>query len=307
MEKMRITSEMRENCLSFIEKMAYAKSSDEYDGLYAQFLTLAPESVKVYFNKNWMPIREEWVACFKQTSGNFMNSTNNRLESINGKLKQVIDKYSSLEFFIDNFFVILPVLRNQRNYTGAYQGQKQPVRPFAPNSPESLYTSLLTPYASSFVLKQLEIYANTTYDFTPSTIPGVYTVVTSEGKIEVSSSNCACCFCQSMKLPCRHIFHVRNNLAVSLFDRNLCAERWTTTFSNAQRKSLMTERESDVIELEVGISEFSRNKKWTSQQKYSRALDVCKKIANTIAMSSQEDFEHRVVQNTAKFAQCFVE
>ena len=46
----------------------------------------------------------------------------------------------------------------------------------------------------------------------------------------------------------------------------------------------------------VVISELNHIKKWTSQQKYSRAMDTCRKIANTIAMCSQADFDHRVEQ-----------
>ena len=62
MEKMQVTSEMqvtsvmRENCLKFIEKMSYAKCAAEYDGIYAQFINMAPASVKNYFNTNWHPI-----------------------------------------------------------------------------------------------------------------------------------------------------------------------------------------------------------------------------------------------------------
>ena len=37
MKMMRITSQMKENCLHFIQKMCYAKSSVEYDGKYLQF------------------------------------------------------------------------------------------------------------------------------------------------------------------------------------------------------------------------------------------------------------------------------
>ena len=45
------------------------------------------------------------------SSGNFLNGTNNRVESINAKLKSVVSRYSSLEEFVEKFFLILRVLR----------------------------------------------------------------------------------------------------------------------------------------------------------------------------------------------------
>ena len=58
MDTMKISSQIRENCLHFIQKLCYAKSPAEYDGIYAQFCNIAPESVRKYFDSNWHPIRE---------------------------------------------------------------------------------------------------------------------------------------------------------------------------------------------------------------------------------------------------------
>ena len=42
----------------------------------------------------------------KYSTGNFLNNTNNQLECINQKLKSVVSRYSSLEEFIEKFFLI---------------------------------------------------------------------------------------------------------------------------------------------------------------------------------------------------------
>ena len=99
LEAMKITSQMKENCLELIQKLAYAKNEDEYDGLYTQFHSIPPESVKNYFDENWHPIREEWVAGFKQVSGNFQNATNKRLESINAKGNFDFPKFPGVSFY----------------------------------------------------------------------------------------------------------------------------------------------------------------------------------------------------------------
>jgi len=56
------------------------------------------QDVKDYFNKNWYPIKEEWVLGLKSECGSFL------------KLKQVIYQHSSLEGFMEKFFVILNAL-----------------------------------------------------------------------------------------------------------------------------------------------------------------------------------------------------
>ena len=109
-EKMSINGGEREACLEFIQRMAYAKTEGEYNQLYGDFMSCAPDIVKDYFDKNWHGIKDEWVMGFKFSTGNFLNSTNNRLEAINGKLKQVISRHTTMEIFIDEFFIILPCL-----------------------------------------------------------------------------------------------------------------------------------------------------------------------------------------------------
>ena len=87
---------------------------------------------------------------YKAKCGSFLNSTNN---SINGKLKQVISKNSSLEEFINKFFIILSTLRAERDHKAAVMFQKVKVQNFGKGTPEYQYSQLLTVYASSYVMK----------------------------------------------------------------------------------------------------------------------------------------------------------
>lgn len=65
----------------------------------------------------------------KYKTGNFLNGTNNRLEALNQKLKSVITKYSSLEEFIEKFFLILRVMRSESDTIKLHllHAQKVPV------------------------------------------------------------------------------------------------------------------------------------------------------------------------------------
>lgn len=96
----------------------------------------------------------------KSSCGNFLNFTNNRLECINGKLKQVINHHSSLEEFIDKFFIILTALCTERDNKAAIMFQKIKVNPFCDDSPESQYSKLLTAYTAEYVHRQLKLCDN---------------------------------------------------------------------------------------------------------------------------------------------------
>ena len=144
-----------------------------------------------YFDENWHPIRNEWVLEMKSSNGNFLNFTNNRLESINGKLKQVVNRYSTLEEFVDKFFIILAALHTERDHKVAIMFQKVKVTPFADNSPKSQYSKLLTAYATEFVLKQLKMAGKTGKIIEEN---NYFTMETSEGLKVVPLSSCECIF-----------------------------------------------------------------------------------------------------------------
>jgi len=69
------------------------------------------------------------------------------------------------------------------------------------NSDEEQYIKLLTPYAFEFLHKQLELKQKV-----KMTDSGVFS---SEGVLLVTEDNCQCKFWSTMRLPCQHIFAVR--------------------------------------------------------------------------------------------------
>ena len=151
-EKLGITAGERVFSLEIFQKMAYASSDNEYHSLCNELKENGPKQVKEYFQDNWAPIKDEWVLHYKAMCGSFLNSTNNRLESLNGKLKQVINRHSSLEEFINKFFVIHSTLRSERDHKAALMFQKVKVQNHGVGTPEYQYSQLLTAYASTFLL-----------------------------------------------------------------------------------------------------------------------------------------------------------
>ena len=218
-DKMGISSGQRNVCLELLQKICYAHSEADYNDLYSQFQICAPKEVVSYYDENWHPIRSEWVLGMKSSCGNFLNFTNNRLECINGKLKQVINRHSSLEEFVDKFFIILTALRTERDHKAAIMFQKVKVNPFCDDSPESKYSKLLTTYAADYVHKQLKL-VDKVHEIKEEN--GQYTVETSEGVKVITLSSCGCVFNTSMLLPCRHMFALRYKLQEPLFAAELC-------------------------------------------------------------------------------------
>ena len=117
-EKMVISVGQRTHALEMFQKMAYLKSIEDYDGYCTDLKSSSPRSVVSYYDSNWHPIREQWVMCMKNSSGNFLNNTNNnRLESINQKKKSVLTKHGSLAKEFTKYFIsLLKTLRNEHDH-----------------------------------------------------------------------------------------------------------------------------------------------------------------------------------------------
>ncbi|XP_065886150.1 zinc finger SWIM domain-containing protein 3-like isoform X3 [Dysidea avara] len=287
-DKLGISSGARTVSLELIQKMAYAKSEAEYNSLYVQFQRDAPKQVLEYFDECWHPIKDEWVMGIAACSGTFLNTTNNRLESINGKLKQVISRNSSLEEFISHFFVILTALRTERDHKAAVMFQKTKVQPFSQGSPESEYTKLLTLYASTLVLKQLEL-AKKVKEIKEDN--GRYIVQTSEGERTVSLEKCACGFYSSICLPCRHIFALRIKLGKPLYDPTVCEQRWTTAYYKSTQRIFSTSQETASLSV---VKSCNKRRVLSQHEKYRKAVVISSELASVASVAFHIHFKRRL-------------
>ncbi len=251
MEKMGITAGQRNLYLDLLQQMAYSVSEEKYMEVYARFKDAAVTPVIQYFDSQWHSIRSQWVFGLKQCAGNFFNGTNNRLECINSKLKSVIDRYSSLEEFVNKFFLILHVMRVERDHKAVLSSQKVPIT-FHSTDPVSIqYMKHLTPYAYKYISQQLANRTkvklkstNLSIDFSDEN--QVFEVQTSSGlTITVSTNSCQCLSWISMKLPCSHILAVRENVGLQLFDEDLCDRRWHLSFYKSCQRALQTDHIDD--------------------------------------------------------------
>lgn len=213
MPKLGVSKGEQETALDILQQMVYAKSEDDYSELFALLQKTAAPGVVDYFTTNWHAIHAEWImGLLKWSCGNFFNPTNNRTECLNSKLKQLVERFSSLELFVERFFAIINTQHNEKAHKAAVMLQKNPV---VPNGDEAakMYTSLLTPYAFRYVHQELcaSVAAK-------DKISGAI----ADGKISATSADCSCASWKALLLPCQHIFVVREASNMPKYDKGLC-------------------------------------------------------------------------------------
>ena len=177
------------------------------------------KSVLDYFDANWHSIHNQWVNGLKNDKLIIQNHTNNHLEYINQKLKSVITKYSNLNQFCSQL-IKLNSLRVERDHRALNLFQKVPSIPFSEDSIQYQYMQLLTPYAFTFVLKQINCSSKVKLVINGDT----YKAETSAGSIVFAEETCTCSFWKTMQLPCRHLLFVveLKQIAIYLNIRSLC-------------------------------------------------------------------------------------
>ena len=285
---MGITAGQRTVCLEMAQKFAYASSAAKYTELYEEFQCDAPKEVIAYFNKNWHPIKDEWVLGMKSDCGSFLNFTNNWLENLNGKLKQVIDHHSSLEDFMDKFFITFNALRREHDHKVANMFQKKvKVSCFNDDSPESHYSKFHSSYVAQFVHKQLNL-AHKVSAITADADDDCYLVDTTEGQKKLTTSACECIFNKSMRLPCRHIFALRHKLDQPLFDVTLCDKRWSATYYQSTHR-MFSEHSADVRV--ITITSAKHRKALSQHQKFCESSLITTELASLASMASNIHYE----------------
>lgn len=240
-EKLSLRSGERDYALELMEKLVYSKSPEEYERNYQVLEGSGLDRVIEYYNKNWLPIKEQWVQCFKGANFTLGESTNNRLESINAKIKSVCTRYATLSTFFTQFFALLCCLRNERDHITLLSLVKKVI--ISENSPLKSYAEILTLYA----FKHIEQQSSITYNSEKFSVieDSKFVISSSEGELSVSESYCQCKFWKSMNLPCRHILSLRKILGLDLFALSLVAERWTKAYVQQAYSLKSTSLDSD--------------------------------------------------------------
>ena len=141
------------------------------------------------------------MQCYRASGFTFGKRTTNRLECRNSKVKSVHSRYTDLSTFFNQFFVLLSCLRNERDHTSLMALIKKHASNLALGPSQEQYAKLVTPYALSFIEKQLSFCDRVKFSehFTTGCAKE-----SSECSLSMSSQECHCTFWKSTKLPCQH-------------------------------------------------------------------------------------------------------
>ena len=288
LDKLGLRPGIRDTVLEILGKMANAKSPHMFNEQYEALKNLGVRAVIDFFEKNWLPIKEEWATCYKNSKFTLGELTNNRLESMNGKIKSVCSKFASLDTFFSEFFDVLRVLRSERNHSHIMQRIKTPaMRQHEVTSEDMKYATYVTPYAYSLILKQLLL-----RDSVKMPEEDGHPCDSSEGPINVTASSCQCSFWTTRKLPCRHMFAYRKTKNIASFDTDLVAERWSARYYEI---SCGLKCFGNVGSVGATIARVpSVPSVPSSHQKYSTALSVAKDLACLASEVGMPCFKERL-------------
>lgn len=132
-----------------------SQTDEVYQETYKSLQNTGCAKVLQYFNKNWHPIRNEWVEGLKHQATTFGNYTNNRVEAINHEIMQVVKQYAPLQEMFSDLLIVLNSLHLEPDQRAMEALLKAPVVRNL-TSYEEEYCNILTPYAFAIVSKELK-------------------------------------------------------------------------------------------------------------------------------------------------------
>lgn len=307
-EKMGITSAERNRSLEILTKIAYSRTPSEYSK-YHQELDSISRSVRVYIDTNWIPIKEQWVSCFKDCTLNLGETTNNRLESTFSKIKSVCSKYASILQFSHEFISVLNVLRSERTHDYVMSIVRKPIKSKCQPDLQK-YSQLLTPYAFKYVEEQYHLSSKINPVLTNNAAHDTFTFRSSRSfnnsdNFTTTGSSCTCPFQKKMALPCKHILKARNLLGLSLFEPSLIKERWTMTYYRTLKETRWQLKSFDVHECDnihahqstfyeaTLSSNCDKRTTLTQAQKFRKGLQLGQQLASLLSEGGMATYVER--------------
>ena len=225
-DKMGIRSGQRDALLALFNEMATSRSEEQFEEQVSLLEEMNIPAVSRYFRRSWLPIKCEWVRCFKMRHFTLGEERSNRLESFNGKIKSVCTRYSSLDCFFSDLFSVLRVLRGERDHAKIIARISRSTKSLAyMRDADRQYMSHLTAYAYQLVVCQLE-----RRDSVKLPPDDDRPIMSSEGPLFVTSTSCQCAFRATHRLPCRHMFARRQKEGLPSYDVTLVDKRWTASY-----------------------------------------------------------------------------
>jgi len=168
-------------------------------------------------------------------------------------------------------------LKLERKHRALLVVAKRRVVIFDKESALGKYMGFLTPFAFDYIKEQFQF--SEKVKILDDVNDCSCTIDSSEGQIITSETNCSC---NSMKLPCHHIFATRLHKGLSEYTEDACAERWKLDHFLAHHRvfqassSLETTDDNELTTSEdvISLDQGYPLRILTEQEKYKKAFQV---------------------------------
>lgn len=265
--KYNITKTIKNDILRTLQNMIYFKNLKEFDDYCKELYNYKIPELKKYFDDNWKNIYNKWNINLSSSVHFYNNTTNNRLESLNAKIKTTVQKFSTLNNFVDRLFNLFRSQRIERKSKIISECLKLNSSN-TENNTEQIICNYLVPFAYEKIKNQILSLKNKinnleTYDTT--------------------IKHCTCYFFKSYDLPCCHIFVERLKMLLPIFDFSLCHNRWTRKHTNNFLESIEIPNVLNITHSKICTEEPKSNIK-----SFSQMMKYASVITNKLASTSSE-------------------
>ena len=283
-EKDKLTSDQKQTILKHLDALAQATSPSNFEELYNFFLVDATPNVISYIEKNWLPIKNEWVSCFKNKVFNLGETTNNRAEAFFGHFKEIVDRHHTVAEMLTGLLNHISFLRREKRRQFLSHDVKVPVN-------QTVDPNLLDyfVYCTPRVFKRIEKEFHKVSDFfDQSTF--VNNTVSYYGKTyTISNDTCTCQFFTSHNLPCKHMFALaKHNNSPSYFFQNAIHPR----FRKDKYRQLYGLSPDIASTIQTNLATKKTPAPLDSSQKYKIVSSELSIITNNLIFLGQHEFSY---------------
>ena len=154
---MELTAEERTQCLKISQNIVYSKQKQDYEENKKELLETNLPAIITYYEKNWHPIRYDWVEGLKSQKLTVKNRASNRCGSINQKIKTAYEKNVPLLLCFEELLAILNSFKFEQKQRADEIFTKSSVFKCLINSDILKYQQYLKLYAFKFLQEQLKL------------------------------------------------------------------------------------------------------------------------------------------------------
>ena len=276
---------MKKRLVELIEEMGKADTEEIFETLQEELMAYQHMPVIEYVQGELLPLRDQWVKAYKDTTFNLGEQTINRIDVLVAKINSETPKFSTIDNFFQVVIKFLESYRNEKRHGIIISNLRISFASHASSDDQWFYYNLLTPYAYSIVEHELNQLGGLSSD--------------ALSYLTIGDSACSCVLWATKNLPCAHMFLLRSLEKLSLCDETLVHKRWMKStyyeVHDVNENSLLpVTEENEKIREKKKEKKKEAVKELNSMQKYLKVQGVGKKMAEYLSKCDMESSQRSV-------------